>query len=209
MLALVSFASSFALARAFTILNPRVVFETSGFHIHHFWYGIVMLAVGGWLGISYNEPRIGRIAAIMFGAGGGLIGDEIGILLTFQSESYWAGISYTFITIVLAFASMLALLNKYSRIILTEFGEFSSRRGSFYFAVFLAAISVAFLIDTTDPTIIAVTTILTIVACITILAFFTQAIRRKLDRRRRIENTSSEAGVEGKKQSKTLNTSFP
>lgn len=190
MLALVSFASSFALARTFTILNPRTVFETSGFHIHHFWYGIVMLAVGGWLGISYNEPRIDRIAAIIFGAGGGLIGDEVGILVTFQSESYWAGISYTLIIIVLAFASILVLLNKYSRTILKEFGEFSSSRGSFYFAVFLAAISIAFLIDTNDPTIIAVTSTLIIVACITILVFFIQTIQRKLNRRRRIQNTS-------------------
>jgi hypothetical protein len=45
-----------------------------------------MLAVGGWLGISYNNPRVDRVAAIIFGAGGGLIGDEAEILLTFKRQ---------------------------------------------------------------------------------------------------------------------------
>jgi len=142
-----------------------------------------MLAVGGWLGISYNEPRIDRIAAIIFGAGGGLIGDEVGILLTFEGENYWAGISYTFAILILAIASILALINKYSRTILREFREFSSSKGSFYFAVFLAAISIAFLIDTNNPVVITVTGLLTTVACITILAFLVQRIRKWLNRR--------------------------
>ena len=120
-MALVSFALSFAVARTFTALNPRVILSPSGFHVHHFCYGIVMLAVGGWLGISYNNPRVDRVAAIIFGAEGGLTGDEAGILLTLDSNNYWAGVSYTFIIIFLASASILVLLNKYSRTVLKEF----------------------------------------------------------------------------------------
>jgi hypothetical protein len=186
--ALVSFALSFAAARTFTALSPNVILSP-GFHVHHFWYGIVMLAAGGWLGISYNDPRVDRLAAIIFGAGGGLIGDEAGILLTLESKNYWAGASYTFIIIFLASASILVLLNKYSRTVLKEFKGFSSSRGGFYLAVFLAAISTAFLIDTADPTVIAVTSLLTIVAWVTILAFLIQNIRERLRRRQEIESS--------------------
>ena len=182
MLALFSFALSFAVARIFTILSPHSIFETSGFHVHHFWYGILMIAVGGWLGISYNEPRILRIAAIIFGAGGGLIGDEVGVLLTFEAENYWAGMSYTFATLILAIASMLVLLNKYSKTILREFREFSSSKGSLYFGVFLAVISIAFLMDTNDLVVIVVTSVSTAIALTIILSFLVQKTRKLLNR---------------------------
>jgi FtsH-binding integral membrane protein len=189
-IALVSFALSFAVARTFTALNPNVIIlSPSGFHVHHFWYGIVMLAVGGWLGISYNDPRVNRVAAIIFGAGGGLIGDEAGILLTLRSNIYWAGASYAFIIVFLASASVLILLNKYSRTVLKDFKELLSSRGGFYLAVFLAIISPAFLIDTVNPTVIAVTSLLTIVAWVTILAFLIQRIRKRLSRRQRVESS--------------------
>ena len=187
--ALVSFALSFAVARTFTALNPNVIVSSSGFHVHHFWYGIIMLAVGGWLGISYNDPRVDRVAAIIFGAGGGLIGDEAGILLTLDSNNYWAGVSYTFIIIFLTSASILVLLNKYSRTVLKDFKEFSGSRGGFYLAVFLVVISMAFLIDTADPTVIAVASLLTIVAWVTILAFLIQRIRGRLRRRQEMESS--------------------
>jgi hypothetical protein len=185
--ALLSFALSFAAARTFTTLSSQTIFSASGVHVHHFWYGIVMLAVGGWLGISYNDPRVDRVAAVIFGAGGGLIGDEVGILLTLRSENYWAAISYTFVIIFLVSASILLLLRRYSRAILNEFEEFSSRRGSLYLAVFLAAVSTAFLMDNTNRTVIAVTSLLTIVAWATIIGFFIQRIRAKPDRGQRVK----------------------
>ena len=181
-LALISFASSFAVARAFTTLSPKTSFITSGYHIHHFWYGIILLAIGGWIGISYNEPRIDKIAAVIFGAGGGLIGDEVGILLALEEHNYWAGISYTFVVILLVLASILVLVNKYSRSILRDFAGFSRSRGGLYLAIFFAALSFAFLIDTDNIAIILISGTLAIIACMIILSFFAQAIRRKLRR---------------------------
>lgn len=90
-LVLVSFTVSFLAARLFTTLYPRVVLVNSGYHIHHFWFGLAMLAIGGWVGISYQDERANRIAAIIFGSGGGLIGDEVGLLLTFGD--YTTGIT--------------------------------------------------------------------------------------------------------------------
>jgi len=176
-LAMISFIVSFTIARTFTALNPDTVLISGDYHIHHFWYGIAMLAIGGWIGISYHSERIDRLAAILFGAGGGLIGDEIGLLLTL--ENYWAETTYTFIIVFLTFASMLILLNKYHKLIRTEFTQFLRSNASLYFGVFLAAVSIAFILETDNATIITVSSALTIAACFIILAYFVQRIRTK------------------------------
>jgi hypothetical protein len=179
-LALISFIISFIIARIFTSLYPETVWAISGFHIHHFWYGLAMLAIGGWLGISIENERINRIAAILFGAGGGLIGDEVGLLLTLSAHAYWADFTYTFIIIFLAFASLLILLIRYNKIIRTEFGQFLRSNASLYIGVFVAAVSIAFILETSDITIMAISSSLAIIAFIIIIAYFTQQIRAKL-----------------------------
>jgi len=178
-LAMVSFIASFIVARTFAILNPSIVMTRGGYHIHHFWYGIVLLAIGGWLGISYSSERTDRLAAILFGAGGGLIGDEVGILLTFSAHAYWAEITYTFIIIVLTFASMTILINRYHEVIRKEFTEFLRSNASLYISVFIATVSMAFILETDNTTIITVSSTFTIIACIIILAYFIQRIRTK------------------------------
>jgi len=180
MLALISFTASFVIARIFTSLYPSTFWEISGYHIHHFWYGLAMLAIGGWLGISIENERINRVAAILFGAGGGLIGDEVGLLLTLESESYWAEITYTFVIMFLTFTSTLILLNKYSKIIRTEFAQFLGSNASLYFGVFLAAVSAAFISETENITVIAISGSLAVIACIIIIAYFIQRIRIRL-----------------------------
>jgi hypothetical protein len=176
MLALISFIVSFVTARIFTALNPNTVLISGGFHIHHFWYGLALVATGGWLGISYQSERIDRLAAILFGSGGGLIGDEVGLLLTFGN--YWTGITYTFVIIFLTSAFMLILLNKYSRIIRKEFTQFLSNT-SLYFGVFLAAVSIAFLLETENIIIATISSLLAITACVIILAYFIQRTRTR------------------------------
>ncbi len=176
-LALISFIASFVIARTFTTLAPDTILLTGTMHIHHFWYGILMMATGGWLGISYNDERIDRLAAVIFGAGGGLIGDEAGLLLTF--ENYWTGLTYTIVMGFLAFASILILIVRYSKVIMEEFAGFARRRASLYFGVFLATISVAFLIDTDNLTIIAVSSASIAAAFLMIATYLVQRIRRR------------------------------
>ena len=125
-LALVSFIASFAVARTVTAVGRHVVINIGGFHIHHIYYGIILLAIGGWLGISYNEERIARLAAVLYGAGGGLIGDEAGLLLT-NFRSYWTGITYTIVVFFIVFAFTLILVTRYSRIISAEIDRKSTR----------------------------------------------------------------------------------
>jgi len=179
-LAMVSFIASFAIARTFTTLNPTTVLIGGDYHIHHFWYGIALLAIGGWLGISYQSERTDRLAAILFGAGGGLIGDEVGLLLTLSAHAYWAEITYTFVIVFLTFASMLILVSRYHKTIQTEFTQFLRSNASLYFGVFLAAVSIAFILETDNATIITISSGLTAVACVVILAYFIQQIRIRL-----------------------------
>jgi hypothetical protein len=176
-LAIISFISSFVIARIFTSLNPKTVLIIRGFHIHHFLYGLAILAVGGWLGISYDNERINRLAAVLFGVGGGLIVDEVGLLLTLN---YWTGITYTFVIIFLTFVSMLILLKKYSKIIRAEFTQFLDVHASLYLGVFLAAVSLALIMETDNIIIITVSSMLTLIACVIILTYFIQRIRAKL-----------------------------
>lgn len=176
-MALISFTASFAIARTFTTLSPDTILLTGNLHIHHFWYGILMVAVGGWLGISYNDARIDRLAAVIFGAGGGLIGDEAGLLLTF--ENYRTGLTYTIITGFLSIAFILILIAKYSRTIMNEFASFARNNASLYFGVFLATISLAFLMDTENPIIVAASSASAAIGCLIILAYLIQRITRK------------------------------
>jgi hypothetical protein len=179
-LALVSFVASFIVARTFTILSPATVLLTGGYHIHHYWYGLAMLVIGGWLGISYQSERIDRLAAILFGAGGGLIGDEVGLLLTM--ENYWTEITYTLVIIFLTFVSILILFMKYSRAIRTEFAEFIRSNASLYFGFFLALISVALFLNgilSQYTLLIAISGMLTVTACVIIVAYFLQHLRTR------------------------------
>lgn len=178
-LALISFLASFTVARTFTTLSPSAVFIAGSIHIHHFWYGIAMLALGGWLGINYNDLRITRFAAIMFGAGGGLIGDEVGLLLTLESANYWAGVTFTFVIIFTGVASILILVNIYRTVIRREFSEFLGSSASFYFGVLLAAISIGFVLETGDFIINIASTISTVVGVIIALSYFIQRLRKK------------------------------
>lgn len=178
-LALISFISSFAIARTFSTLYPNVVLVGGDFHIHHFWYGLAMLAIAGWLGISVESARVNRVAAILFGAGGGLIGDEIGLLLTFESQNYWTGVAFTFVIIVSALASVGILLARYRKVVMTEFGEFLSSNASLYVGVFLAAVSIAFISETDNTLVITLSSLLTIAAVLIIFAYLVQRVRTK------------------------------
>ena len=176
-LALISFIASFVVARTFTTFNPDIVLVSGSFHIHHFWFGLALQAIGGWLGISYNDERINRLAAILFGAGGGLIGDEVGFLLTFGD--YWSEITYTLIIMFLAVASTSILIIRYSKTITTELTHFVRSNASLYFGVFLAVVSIAFIMETDDALIITVSSVASVTACAVILAYLIQRIMRR------------------------------
>lgn len=126
------------------------------------------------MGISYEDERISRVAAILFGAGGGIIGDEAGLLLTLGN--YWTPLTYTVVITFLALASVLILLNRYSRAVREEFSGFLRRNASLFIGVFLLAVSIPLITRTGNTVIIIVSSVSAIVALIIILAYFIQRI---------------------------------
>ena len=174
-IALMSFITSFVITRAFTSLFPGTILEVRGYHIHHFWYGLVMLVISGWIGISIEDERINRVAAILFGAGGGLVGDEIGLLLTFGD--YWTEITYTIVIILAALTSILMLMIRYSKLN-REFAEFLRSDATFYFGVFLFAVAIAFILETENTFVMLISGGSAIIALLMVLTYFVQKIIR-------------------------------
>lgn len=111
LLSLTSFVASFIAARAFTTLFPTTVVVSEGIHFHHFWYGLVMVVASGWLSIVSNRPQYDRIYAVVFGLGAGLIGDEVGLLLTLGN--YYSELTYVVFVAVLSFAGLAYLVLRY------------------------------------------------------------------------------------------------
>src|SRR5271157_918451 len=108
-----SFIASFLVARAFATLNPGTVVVTEGIHFHHFWYGLGMMVVAGALGIIHQDPRFRRLYAVLFGLGGGLVGDEVGLLLTFGN--YDSVLTLYFFVIVVSGGVLGMLLTRYRK----------------------------------------------------------------------------------------------
>ena len=111
LLTLLSFIASFLAARTFTTIFPTTTVVTGGIHFHHFWYGLVMVVSAGWLAIVSNHPDLDRVFAIVFGLGAGLIGDEVGLLLTLGN--YQSDLTYVFFVGVLSFSGIAYLLFRY------------------------------------------------------------------------------------------------
>jgi len=92
-IAIAAFLVSFFGSRLFATACPTCVVVGSGIHFHHFWYGIGMVALTGWLAIvGKRTDRLDRAYALVYGLGLGLIGDEVGLLLTFGN--YYSELTY-------------------------------------------------------------------------------------------------------------------
>lgn len=93
------------------------------------------------------------VAVVIYGLGGRLIVDEIGLLLTFGD--YWSILSWTLFVIIASFASLTILFIRYRKDIRQELQEFVSSKASPYFGIFLGILSIAFLIET-DSVIVSI-----------------------------------------------------
>lgn len=173
---LVFFLASFAVARTFTAFFPSVTLVVQGYHIHHFWYGLALLAVGGWIGINYHGEQTDRIAGIVFGTGGGLVGDQFGLLVTFGD--YYSGLTYTFVISLLTFAALVTLFKRHGRAIVTEiYGSFH-QNVDLYIGLLLAFLSSAFLLQSDNLSVITLSGITFLIALALIMARVTRYLRK-------------------------------
>src|SRR6059036_2766676 len=136
------FLTGFFGARLFAVQNPNVVVVQGGIHFHHFWYGLGMVTLAGWLGIAFNRPRMVRTYAIIFGLGAGLIGDEVGLLLTFGD--YQSSLTTDFFVGVVGFIILASTLVRYRKIVMKDVIHTSWNERLVYIGINLAGLSAIF-----------------------------------------------------------------
>jgi hypothetical protein len=124
-LGVLAFTVAFFAARIFTTINPDTVIVSGGIRFHHFWFGLAMVVTAGWLGIASYHPALRRLYAVVFGFGGGLIGDEVGLLLTFGN--YESQLTYVFFVGFISFATLAILVVRFRAQL--ERDVFSMERG--------------------------------------------------------------------------------
>ncbi len=137
-----SFVAGFLGARLFASLNPTVTVVRGGIHFHHFWYGLALVVIAGWLGIALSEERLDRNLAIVFGLGAGLIGDEVGLLLTFGD--YTSNLTEIFFVTAIGFIILITLLSGARKHIEREVINISRKERLTQVGVFLGGFSTIF-----------------------------------------------------------------
>ncbi len=79
MFAVVAFLPAVALARLVSYVVPRFHFTIAGAHVHHYVFGIFMLAAAGYLALVFKGPRATAAIALLYGLAIGLTFDEYGL----------------------------------------------------------------------------------------------------------------------------------
>jgi hypothetical protein len=101
LLALLSFVTALAVARVFTFFFPFVQIRLAEFHIHHYYFGVIMLIVAGGIPAYTQNLKQLPIISMLYGGGAGLIINQLGEIFT---GDYWSPIIWYFIV---AFAVLL------------------------------------------------------------------------------------------------------
>lgn len=142
-LATLAFVSTFLVVRTFTTFYPGVIVQQAGIHFHHFWYGLAMIATAGWLGIAWRRSdRLDQVYAIVYGVGAGLIGDEIGLLLTFGD--YRSTLTFDFFIGAVSLVILTLLILRYRDAVKKDILALSSGEGLTYLGIFLVGLSSIF-----------------------------------------------------------------
>lgn len=79
----------------------RPQFWAGGYHIHHYWYGIIMILIASGMVLLFEGENILKLSCIIFGVGLGVFADEIGLLLT-DGEEYWVKVTYYIVVVMVA-----------------------------------------------------------------------------------------------------------
>jgi len=141
-LATLSFTAGFFGARIFHTFFPDTMVFVGGIHFHHFWYGLGMMTLAGWLGIAYNSERRNRVYAVIFGLGLGFVGDEVGLLLTLGD--YSTTLTFDFFVAAICFIVLASLLVRYWKEVESDVIRLSTRERLAHVGLFLAGFSTIF-----------------------------------------------------------------
>lgn len=110
----VTFIATFIFLRVLTfgiryhLIPAKNVVTSSGLHIHHFVWGIVILLLVGFLGIALWSERLHPWLGAVFGIGAALVLDEYALWLNLQ-DVYWLPAGRSSIDVVILVAAVLGL----------------------------------------------------------------------------------------------------
>lgn len=110
----VTFIATFIFLRILTfgiryhLIPAKNVVTSSGLHIHHFVWGIVILLLVGFLGIALWSERLHPWLGAIFGIGAALVLDEYALWLNLQ-DVYWLPAGRSSIDVVILVAALLGL----------------------------------------------------------------------------------------------------
>jgi hypothetical protein len=122
----VAFVISVALARAVSLYRPGFHVDLfPGFRIHHYVYGIFLLAISGYLALLFKGPRATTWISILYGLGLGLTFDEFGfwVNVTATRGVRWNTKGLLLIAIPLIAASLGPVVYKRVRHVSDDRGE--------------------------------------------------------------------------------------
>ena len=96
---LYSFLFALISSRLVVYFLPGVSLIINGVHVHHFAYGIVLLALAGILALNgYHEKKL-RVTSVVYGFGLGVAADEFGMWIHLKDD-YWIRQSYDAVVVV-------------------------------------------------------------------------------------------------------------
>jgi hypothetical protein len=111
----VAFLITFIGSRIISHMDPNFFLHiVPGLHIHHFAYGIILLAASGYLALINEGPRARYLIALLHGFALGLAFDEFGIWLRLSATST-ARFSYDGVVVLIAFFILLLSAESGSR----------------------------------------------------------------------------------------------
>lgn len=90
-----AFLATFIIAHVYSLFVPYYVF-IAGYHIHHFYYGMFILAGTSIVGVVTSHDGVRHFLSYMVGIGIGLIVDELGLLLNCTGEKVGLACQYLF-----------------------------------------------------------------------------------------------------------------
>ncbi len=99
-------------ARLFSVALPQVHWEpVAGLHVHHYVYGVFILAIAGYLAMIFKGDRATSWIALLYGLGVGLTFDEFGMWVNpaFQRGTRWNTSGLGFVIIALALVGLVPL----------------------------------------------------------------------------------------------------
>lgn len=118
---LITFLITFIIVRLYVISATSGVIDDpyiyiKGYHVHHLNYGIVIMAIAGFLALVFQDEKKRLKIGVLYGVGLGLTFDEFGMWFRLEDD-YWVRASYDAVIVIsLIFINLVYFYSFWNRI---------------------------------------------------------------------------------------------